>query len=221
MLRKICCSYSLDPKNGPAGALLKTIRAKHDMTKGTPISQTLDSIREAGEEDERTKQFNILLGLLTDDDKSAPLEFGRRGGSENTATKYHKPRLAEWMQGDLFEDLRMGCLSIWLRLVLYLDPLDSQETTSSIDDNLLMRSCMSCFTDDALLPAALDVLSTWTAANRESVVTASTTEPLLHKHTESELRRLKPRDVAAIKKIEYQRLKRDKEWATRRAIFFL
>lgn len=236
---------SLDPKNGPAGALLKTIRAKHDMTKGTPISQTLDSIREAGEEDERTKQFNILLGLLTDDDKSAPLEFGRRGGvgmmldfqsakalqvlalacSNPKLVREHgneisQARLAEWMQGDLFEDLRMGCLSIWLRLVLYLDPLDSQETTSSIDDNLLMRSCMSCFTDDALLPAALDVLSTWTAANRESVVTASTTEPLLHKHTESELRRLKPRDVAAIKKIEYQRLKRDKEWATRRAILF-
>lgn len=236
---------SFDPKNGPAGALLRAIRAKHDLTKGTPISQTLDSIRQAGEEEERTKHFNMLLGLLNDDEKSAPLEFGRRGGvvmmldyqsakalqvlalacsNPKFVREYGKEisqaRLFEWMQDHHFSDLRMGCLSLWLRLVLYLDPLDCEDTVSSIDDILLVQSCSSCFADDELLPAALNVLSTWAAANRESVVTASTTEPVLRKLSESELRCMKPRDVAAIKKAEYERVKRDKERASRRAIFF-
>jgi protein unc-45 len=236
---------SFDPKNGPAAALLRTIRAKHDLTKGTPISQTLDSLREASGEEDRTKQFNILLGLLANDEKSAPLELGRRGGvammldyscpkalqvitvaasNPKFVHEYGKDitqaRLAEWMQGDCDKDLRMGCLSVWLRLVLYLDPLDSQETVSLIDDNLLLQSCISAFSTYTLLPAALDVLSSWTAINRQTVVMGSTTEPVLHKYSESELRRMKPRDVAAIRKIEYQLLKRDKEWAKRRATFF-
>lgn len=236
---------SFDPHNGPAAALLRTIRAKHDLTKGTPISQTLDSLHEAPGEEERTKQFNILLGLLSNDEKSAPLELGRRGGVaimlnyscpkalQVLACAASNPRfvyeygkdisqalLTEWMQGDRGKELSMGCLSVWLRLVLYLDPLDSQETVSLIDDNLLLESCMSSFSSDTLLPAALDVLSSWTAPNRQTVVMASTTEPVLHKHSESELRRMKPRDVAAIRKQEYQLQKRDKEWAKRRATFF-
>lgn len=234
---------SIDPNNDPAGALLKAIRAKHDLTKGTPISQTLDALREATGED-RTTQFNMLLGLLANDEKSAPLEFGRRGGVammlEYGSTKalqvltcassnpkfvqeYGKDilqaRLAEWMQGD-DKDLAMACLSVWLRLVLYLDPLESPETVSLIDDNLLLQSCMPSFSSDVLLPAALDVLSTWTAVNRQSVVASSTTEPVIRKHSESELRRMKPREVAGIKKVEYERLKRDKGWAKRRATYF-
>ena len=236
---------SFDPKNGPAAALLKTIRAKHDLTKGTPMSQTLDSLREASGEEDRMKQFNILLGLLANDEKSAPLELGRRGGvammldyscpkalqvltlaasNPKFVHEYGKDisqaRLAEWMQSDCDKDFSMGCLSVWLRLVLYLDPLDSEETVSLIDDNLLLQSCMSAFSNDTLLPAALDVLSSWTAINRQTVVMGSTTEPVLHKYSEAELRRMKPRDVAAIRKIEYQLLKRDKEWAKRRATFF-
>ena len=139
---------SFDPKNGPAAALLRTIRAKHDLTKGTPISQTLDSLREASGEEDRTKQFNILLGLLANDEKAASLELGRRGGvtimlnyscpkalqvlacaasNPRFVHEYGKDisqaRLTEWMQGDSDNEFSMGCLSVWLRLVLYLDPL--------------------------------------------------------------------------------------------------
>ena len=209
------------------------------------LSSKLDSIQQAGEEEERTKHFNILLGLLSDDGKLSPLEFGRRGGvvmmldyqspkalqvlalacsNPKLVREYGKEisqaRLLNWIQGDIFDSIRMGCLSIWLRLVLYLDPLACQDTVSSIDDNLLVQSCTTCFADDCLFPAALDVLSTWAAANRETVVTASTSEPVQRKYSESELRLMKPRDVAAIKKLEYERLKRDKEWANRRAILF-
>lgn len=234
---------SIEPKNKEAGILLKTIRAKHDLTKGTPMSQTLDALKEAETEEDRVQQFNILLGLMTNDEKSAPMEFGARGGVQLMmgyasvkslqvlACASSSPKFVKEYGRDISQDeltgfattaekgLLMACLSVWLRLVLYLDPLESSDDVSMIDSRLLMQSCMAA-TSDALMPATLNVLSTWTAVDRQAVVMSSTAENVLQKHSESELRRMKPREVAGIKKVDYERIKRDKMWAKRRAMQF-
>lgn len=234
---------SIEPKNKEAGILLKAIRAKHDLTKGTPMSQTLDALKEAETEEERVQQFNILLGLMTNDEKSAPMEFGARGGVQFMmgygsvkslqvlACASSSPKFVKEYGRDISQDeltgfattaergLLMACLSVWLRLVLYLDPLESLDDVSLIDSRLLMQSCMAA-TSDALLPATLNVLSTWTAVDRQAVVMSSTAENILRKHSESELRRMKPREVAGIKKVDYERIKRDQMWANRRAMQF-
>jgi protein unc-45 len=237
---------SMEPKNNPAGSLLRSIRAKHDQMKGTPISQTLDSLKATNDDDEEcNKHLSILLGLLSNDEKYAPLEFGRRSGvnimiqirsvkslqvltcaSSNPkfvseyGNEISQELLREWMLNETDDALKLGFLSLWLRLVLYLDPLESESADSLIDDSLILQSCVSAFSNNSLLPAALDVVSSWTAVNRQTVVIASTTHPVFRKYTESELRTMKPREVAAIKKREYELSNRDKQWANRRAMLF-
>jgi len=238
---------SIDAKNVPGATLLRTIRAKHDLTKGTPISQTLDFLRDATNKEDQIEQCNILLGLITNDDSMA-VELGQRQGirlllddlgfakpiavlscccsNPKFVQAYGKDisqkRLHELIHNsNSEEDLVMPCLSIWLRLVLYLDPLDSLDKTSFINQNLLIQSCRATFSHPALLPATLDVLSTWTTLSREDVVRSSTLSQncFFSPPSDAELRRMKPREVAGIKKDQYERLMRDKEWAKQRAIY--
>jgi len=239
---------SIDAKNELAATLLQTIRAKYELTKGTPISQTLNALRDATNKEDQIEQCNILLGLITNDDSMA-LELGQRQGikllfddlgfakslavlscccsNPKFVQVYGKDlsqiRLHELIRNsDLEEDLVMPCLSMWLRLVLYLDPLDSLDKTSLINQELLIQSCRATFSHPVLLPATLDLLSTWTTLSREDVVRSSTISQncFFTPPSGAELRRMKPREVAGVKKDQYERLKRNEEWAKQRAVYF-
>lgn len=248
---------SLDSGNHEAATLLRTIRAKHSMTKGTPISQTLLELGNAMEGDTTTTntdddnervvyQLKVLLGLLTNDDVSTALELGRRGGIQllmNMASvkslqalacactypkfvrEYGKEidqrRLVEMVTTSHKEDVAVQAVSILVRLVLYLDDLESLEEVSLVDDMHIVHA-ITCdiIKSNTLLPARLDLLCSWTAVDRENVVQTSTEITLVSKKTEAELRSMKPREVAAYKKNVYERLQRDRKWAKERALLF-
>ena len=235
---------TVDAGNKEAVTLLQTVRAKHSLTKGTPISQTLTELEKANEGEGREHQLNILLGLLTNDASTA-LEMGRRGGTllllNLSSTKsiqvlacacsnplfvreYGKVidqrRLVEMVQLD-GDNIALTALSVLLRLVLYLDNVESLDDISLINDMYIIQACSGgSLVSRKLLPARLDVLSSWTALDRESVVQVSTDIVLLSKKTESELRSMQPREVAAYKKTQYERLQRDRKWAKQRSLLF-
>lgn len=239
---------SIDAKNTEAATLLHAIRAKHDLQKGTPVKQTLIALKEASSEEDQIQQCNILLGLITNDESMALdvgqcqgipllLSLGSAKALQVLSCASSNPRFVQLYGSEISQDrltdliqslpssreLAMPCLSIWLRLVLYLDPLNnSPDAVPLVNQHLLLQSCRATFSNPELLPATLDVLSTWTTLSREDVVRSSTTTqhhfPILY--TEKEFRKMKPREVAAIRKEEYERQKRDKEWAKNRAVYF-
>ena len=243
---------SIDPTNKPAGVLLKTIRAKHGLTKGTPVSQTLDALLAArnDQDDEKSVyQCKVLMGLLTNDAATA-IELGQRGGVEKLLSiapstpkalqvlacassnpkfiqtfgkAIPQSRLAQWIE-DCPDTLGLSVVSVFLRLVLYLDPLDSLDETSQIDTVAVIRTATAALRQPELQQAGLDLLSSWTASDRESAVQTSvsatgndTANLLAHKKSPSELRSMPPRAVANYKKEEYKRSLRDKRWAKERA----
>jgi len=74
---------SFDPKNKEASNLLTSIRAQHAIVKKsyTPLSKTLDQIKDFADNDsERAHKLRILGGLLDSDPTSASMELGRLGG---------------------------------------------------------------------------------------------------------------------------------------------
>jgi hypothetical protein len=191
-------------------------------------------------------QLKVLLGLLTNDDVSTALELGRRGGIQllmNMASvkslqalacactypkfvrEYGKEidqrRLVEMVTTSHKEDVAVQAVSILVRLVLYLDDLESLEEVSLVDDMHIVHA-ITCdiIKSNTLLPARLDLLCSWTAVDRENVVQTSTEITLVSKKTEAELRSMKPREVAAYKKNVYERLQRDRKWAKERALLF-
>jgi len=239
---------SIDAKNAEAATLLHAIRAKHDLQKGTPISQTLNTLKEATNDEDKLQQCNVLLGLITNDESFA-LDVGRCKGiplllelgsakalqvlscasSNPRFTQEYGIEISQQRLKDLVlistssKELAMPCISVWLRLVLYLDPLNNPlDAISLVNQHLLLQSCRASFSNPDLLPATLDVLCTWTTLSREDVVRSSTMSQQYfpNLYTQTELRKLKPREVATIKKDEYERQKRDKELAKQRAIYF-
>jgi len=237
--------FSIDGGNKDAAALLRAVRAKHGLTKGTPISQTLVELEKATDDQDRVHQLNVLLGLLTND-ASTSLELGRRGGTllllriasvksiqvlscacsnPKFVREYGKDidqaRLVAIIQkGD--EDLALAALSVLLRLVLYLDDLESLDDQSLVGEMIVVQACLGIsLTSNKLLPATLNVLGSWTAVDRENLVQASTEVSLVAKKTEAELRSIKPREVAAYKKKLFERLQRDRKWAKERSLGFL
>ena len=235
---------SVDTGNKEAITLLQTVRAKHSLTKGTPMSQTLTELEKANDSKGREYQLNILLGLLTNDASTA-LEMGRRGGTllllnlgstksiqvlacacsnplfvREFGTVLDQRRLVEMVQLD-GDDIAFSALSVILRLVLYLDNVESLDDISLLDDMNIIQACSGgSLASQKLLSARLDVLSSWTALDRESVVQASTDIVVLTKKTESELRSMQPREVAAYKKTQYERLQRNRKWAKQRSLLF-
>jgi protein unc-45 len=242
--RDLLTLLSLDSGNVEAATLLRTVRAKHSLTKGTPVSQTLVELEKAIDDEGRVYQLKVLLGLLTNDASTA-LELGRRGGTllllnlasvksmqalacacsnpkfvREYGREIDQRRLVEMVQQDE-EDVALPALSILLRLVLYLDDLESLEEVSLVGDMHIVQACTSDIVNsNTLLPARLDLLCSWTAVDRESVVQASTETALVSKKTEAEQRAMKPREVAAYKKNLYERLERDRKWAKERALLF-
>ena len=74
---------SFDSKNRDASNLLQSIRAQHAIVKNanTPLSKTLDSIKELKDnETERLHKLKILGGLIDTDTRGGSMELGRLGG---------------------------------------------------------------------------------------------------------------------------------------------
>lgn len=74
---------SFDPKNKEASMLLQSIRAQHAMVKksNTPVSKTLDSVKELeGNDKDRLYKLKILGGLIDTDTAGASMELGRLSG---------------------------------------------------------------------------------------------------------------------------------------------
>ena len=217
---------SIDKNNKDATSLLQTIRAKHSLQKGTPISKTLKEL--PSNPDHSCK---VLLGLLTND-PSCAMELGRLHGipilvNQQTALSLqvvacassyppfvHTYAATQLSQSDLADivdnrsmsaDVRMAVLSIWLRLVMYLDK------ESLIDGPSVVRTCRAALQaqEPRLMQASIEILSSWTSMERDSP-----------KKTEAELRAMRPREVSAYKKQEYEEMTQNKKRVSDCALLF-
>jgi hypothetical protein len=102
-------------------------------------------------------------------------------------------------------NVRMAVLSIWLRLVMYLDK------ESLIDGPSVVTTCQAALQaqEPCLMQAAIEILSSWTSMERDSP-----------KKTEAELRAMRPRQVSAYKKQEYKEMMQNKQRASDCALLF-
>lgn len=86
---------SFDAKNKEASALLQSIRAQHAIVKKsfTPLSKTLDQVKENEDNDkEQIHKLKVLGGLLDSDPSSASMELGRLGGVAYLLNLAHKDK---------------------------------------------------------------------------------------------------------------------------------
>lgn len=220
-----------DKQNKEAATLLQAIRAKHSLTKGSPISTTLQQVPTNPEH-----SCKVLLGLLTNDPSSS-MELGRLGGidilwkqhsalalqviacacsyapfvSTYAAKQVSQTQLADIVDNrDHASDYQMAALSVWLRLVLYLDSADTEE--SLLDGSSIVRTCRAALQshDARLIQASLEILSSWTSADTNEVPAKS----------EQEVRAMKPRELSAYKKKQYEQTMRTKRWMNDRSLQF-
>jgi len=223
---------SIDKKNKEAATLLQAVRAKHTMEKGSPISNTLKELPNDPEH-----SCKVLLGLLTNDPSSA-MELGRLNGIDilwnaktalalqvvacacsyapfvrtYAATQISQTNLAEIVDNrDHSADYQMAALSVWLRLVLYLDDPESEKPESLVDGPCVVRTCRAALQSQnpRLMQASLEILSSWTSVDNESP-----------SKSEDEVRAMKPRELSAYKKKQYEQMMRDKRRMNDRSLLF-
>lgn len=223
---------SLDKNNKEASKLLQAIRAKHTMNKGSPISNTLKEIPVNPEH-----SCKVLLGLLTNDPSSA-MELGRLNGIEilwNQQTAlalqvvacacsytpfvrtFASSQISQTALADIVDnrdkdaDYQMAALSVWLRFVLYLDDPDKYEEDSLVNGPCVVRSCRAALQshNPRLIQASLEILSSWSSVENES--------PSL---PDEQVRAMKPRELSAYKKKQYEQIMSTKKRMNDRALLF-
>ena len=123
-----------------------------------------------------------------------------------------------------------GALTIYIRLILHLDRDTKEEEIdgkTQIVYEQLLQSIISSFQskNSSIIRAAVDVLSSWTAGrNREMAIRASLTDAMMNDLptplTKYEQHLLKPKDLSAYKRRNYQIRTRDEAWAFERATLF-
>lgn len=126
------------------------------------------------------------------------------------------------------EDIVVGCLTVFLRLILHLDrddPKKDIDGTSFLPFDPIIKGLIATFRSHNLkiIRAAADVLSSWTAGeHREAVIRASLDgfNDLPVPMTKYEVQRMKPKEVSDYKMRNYNKKTRDQAWAFERASFF-
>lgn len=222
---------SIDKSNKEASKLLQAVRAKHTMHKGTPISTTLDELSNNPEHSCR-----VLLGLLTNDPSSA-MELGRLGGIEKLWNLYNAlalqviacacsytpfvrtyalPQISLAQLADIVDnrentsDYKMAALSTWLRFIMYLNDGETEEV-SLVDGPSVVRTCRAALQsqDPLLIQASLEILSSWTSTDNEAP-----------SKSEEEIRAMKPRELSAYNKKQYEQMMRTKKRVNDSALIF-
>jgi len=123
-----------------------------------------------------------------------------------------------------------GALTVYIRLILHLDRDDPKEDING-KTLLLYEPLLQCIISSfqsknpAIIRAAVDVLSTWTAGkNRETAIRASLSDGMSNDLpiplTKYEQHLLKPKDLSAYKQRLYQIKTRDEAWAFERSTLF-
>ena len=123
-----------------------------------------------------------------------------------------------------------GALTIYIRLILHLDRDAKEEEIDGktlIVYGPLLQCIIAAFKSKsaAIIRAAVDVLSSWTAGkNREMAIRASLTDAMMNDIpvllTPYEQHLLKPKDLSAYKQRLYHITTRDEAWAFERATLF-
>jgi len=222
----------MDKKNKEAATLLQAVRARHTVEKGSPISSTLKELPNNPEH-----SCKVLLGLLTNDPSSA-MELGRLNGIEvlwNSQTAlalqvvacacsyapivctYATTQISQTKLADIVDnrdnsaDYQMAALSVWLRLVLYLDDPESDKLESLVDGPCVVRACRAALQSQnpRLMQASLEILFSWTSVDNESP-----------SKSEDEVRAMKPRELSVYKKKQYELMMRDKQRLNDRSLLF-
>eukprot|EP00980_Cylindrotheca_fusiformis_P016680 scaffold5024_cov136-Cylindrotheca_fusiformis.AAC.9 len=124
----------------------------------------------------------------------------------------------------------IGCLMVYLRLILHLDRDDPNKEIDGItmlDYNVLVSALVQSLNtkDIAIIRVAIDVIATWVSGkDRLEVVRASLdnyvdpTLPVVK--TKYEMNQMKPRELSAYKHRVYKAQTRDEAWAFQRASLF-
>ena len=227
---------SMDKHNKEAATLLQAVRAKHNLEQGSPISNTLKEVPSNPEH-----SCKVLLGLLTND-PSCAVELGRLNGihvlwNQQTALAlqvvacacsyapfvrtYAAKQISQTKLADIVDnrdnsaDYQMAALSIWLRFVLYLDQDDDDDTpttASLVHGPSVVRACRAGLESQnpRLMQASLEILSSWTSKDNESSPSK----------TEEEVRAMKPRELSAYKKKQFEQMECIKTRINDRVLLF-
>ena len=126
-------------------------------------------------------------------------------------------------------EIAVGALTVYLRLILHLDRDDPNEDISGMTDlvyDSLIKALVSTFQSKspAIIRAAVDVLSSWTAGkDRELVIRASLGDGIVDLPvplTKYEMNQLKPKEYSDYKQRQHKKKTRDEAWAFDRATLF-
>jgi hypothetical protein len=104
----------------------------------------------------------------------------------------------------------MAALSVWLRFVMYLDNVDAT-SESQVNGASLVRTCRAALQsqDPRLIQAALEILSSWTSVDNEAP-----------NKSKEEIRAMKPRELSAFKKRQYEEMMQTKKRLNDSALLF-
>jgi hypothetical protein len=127
------------------------------------------------------------------------------------------------------EDIVVGALTVYLRLILHLDRDDPNKEIDGftfLEYGALVKGLVACLGTNniKIVRAAVDVLSSWTAGpDRENIIRASLDNyvDLPVPKTKYEMQQMSPQDLNAYKQRNYKKKTRDQAWAFDRAGFFL
>lgn len=124
----------------------------------------------------------------------------------------------------------IGCMTVYLRLILHLDrddPMKEVDGSTLLNYDAMIPALVEALNtnDIAIIRVAIDVIATWVAGkDRVDVVRASLdsyvdpTLPVVK--TKYEMNQMKPRDLSAYKNRNYKAQTRDEAWAFERSLQF-
>lgn len=254
----------IDPHNKDTQNLLTILRAQHKTasTPVAKILQVLDENPEhqlrlllglVDQDLSNTAQELARLGGLSKllDIASTKEEMGSSSkapylalqvirsvaGNPKTLRSHMIPfqeKLTTVIDGTNEENVIIGCLAIWVRLILHADrddPACDITGTTVLNYQCLLDTIRTTLEKSEQFPSVLravfDVMSTWMAgADRDSAIRAAlaadnANDPLLPiPKTPAEVRAFTPQELAAYKKRQYDQKNRDQAWAYERSRLF-
>ena len=249
LLQTIRAQHAVETKNNVSNSpLFKTLEAvkKHDdktlhntkvlmgMITNDPISASMELGRLGGVKslfeiaDDGTKDIklrSLCLQILAASGSHPP--FTRSFLAKDIQTRLRDIAIKS-CQIPEEDDLVIGALSIFLRLILHLDRDDP--TKEIVGKTLLEYDCLTealiaAFSSHnvKIVRAALDILSSWTAGtNRENIIRAALDDyvDLPIPKTKQEQKQMKPKEISDYKQRLYHKRTRDEAWAFERANYF-
>lgn len=254
----------MDPSNKEIQQLLTILRAQH-KTASTPVAKTLQSLHDSNDNTEHQlrillglvdqdlsnaaqelarlggldKLMEVAASSSSAKASSLALQVVRSiAGNPSTLRSHvlaYQSKLKEILQAATEENIIIGCLAIWVRIILHADRDDPDAEiagTTAIDYTCLLDTIRAALRSSnhqfpSVLRAVLDVMSTWMAgADRDSAIRSAldadnAKDPRVPiPKSQAEIRCFSPQELAAYKKRQHEQKNRDQAWAYERARLF-